>query len=166
MLHQTAQRPQQQLNRVHRQHSSSSSQWACRWQPRRAEVSSRNQVIDAPRMQLLKALELRDSSHVAPTACNRQWVTCCRIIFTWLLPAFCTSQAGSAAVASIQEAATAAPGTRDMSSSLTLDNIRSSLIRQEDSIIFNFLERAQFALNPVVYQPGGVQVPGEDAART
>lgn len=53
-----------------------------------------------------------------------------------------------------------------MSSSLTLDNIRSSLIRQEDSIIFNFLERAQFALNLVVYQPGGVQVPGEDATHT
>lgn len=47
-----------------------------------------------------------------------------------------------------------------MSSSLTLDNIRSSLIRQEDSIIFTFIERAQFAANPVVYQAGGVQVPG------
>jgi hypothetical protein len=50
-----------------------------------------------------------------------------------------------------------------MSSSLTLDNIRSSLIRQEDSIIFNFIERAQFAANPVVYQAGGVQVPGKGA---
>jgi hypothetical protein len=47
-----------------------------------------------------------------------------------------------------------------MSSSLTLDNIRSTLIRQEDSIIFTFIERAQFAANPVVYQAGGVQVPG------
>lgn len=61
----------------------------------------------------------------------------------------------------MQEAATAAPGTRDMSSSLTLDNIRSSLIRQEDSIIFNLIERSQFAANPIVYQAGGVQVPGE-----
>lgn len=68
-------------------------------------------------------------------------------------------QASCRAVASVQEA-TAAPGTRDMSSSLTLDNIRSTLIRQEDSIIFNFIERAQFAANPVVYQAGGVQVPG------
>eukprot|EP00878_Enallax_costatus_P043478 GHUV01051473.1.p1 GENE.GHUV01051473.1~~GHUV01051473.1.p1 ORF type:complete len:218 (+),score=44.91 GHUV01051473.1:212-865(+) len=49
--------------------------------------------------------------------------------------------------------------SRDMSQSVTLDNIRSSLIRQEDSIIFNFIERAQFSLNPVVYQPGGIQVP-------
>jgi chorismate mutase len=47
-----------------------------------------------------------------------------------------------------------------MSASLTLDNIRSTLIRQEDSIIFNFIERSQFAANPVVYQAGGVQVPG------
>lgn len=51
-----------------------------------------------------------------------------------------------------------------MSNSLTLDNIRSSLIRQEDSIIFNFLERAQFALNPVVYTAGGIQVPGMRSA--
>lgn len=69
-------------------------------------------------------------------------------------------QARCRAVASVQEAATATPGTRDMSSSLTLANIRSTLIRQEDSIIFNFIERAQFAANPVVYQAGGVQVPG------
>jgi hypothetical protein len=53
-----------------------------------------------------------------------------------------------------------------MSSSLTLDNIRSSLIRQEDSIIFNFIERAQFAANPVVYQAGGVQVPGKGGSHS
>jgi hypothetical protein len=47
-----------------------------------------------------------------------------------------------------------------MSASLTLPNIRSSLIRQEDSIIFTLIERAQFAQNPLVYQPGGVEVPG------
>ncbi|KAF6239459.1 chorismate mutase [Scenedesmus sp. NREL 46B-D3] len=46
-----------------------------------------------------------------------------------------------------------------MSASLTLPNIRSSLIRQEDSIIFTLIERAQFAQNPLVYQPGGVEVP-------
>jgi hypothetical protein len=47
-----------------------------------------------------------------------------------------------------------------MSAALTLPNIRSSLIRQEDSIIFTLIERAQFAQNPLVYQPGGVEVPG------
>jgi chorismate mutase len=49
---------------------------------------------------------------------------------------------------------------RDMSPALSLDNIRSSLIRQEDTIIFNFIERAQFARNEAVYHPDGVPVPG------
>jgi hypothetical protein len=48
----------------------------------------------------------------------------------------------------------------DMSSSITLDNIRSTLIRQEDTIIFNLIERAQFASNPSVYASGGIPVPG------
>lgn len=72
----------------------------------------------------------------------------------------CCVQVSCSAVANIQSP-TAAAGSRDMSQSVTLDNIRSSLIRQEDSIIFNFIERAQFALNPVVYQAGGIQVPGD-----
>ncbi|KAL2642153.1 hypothetical protein R1flu_009740 [Riccia fluitans] len=37
---------------------------------------------------------------------------------------------------------------------LTLDDIRESLIRQEDSIIYNLLERAQYCTNPPVYVPG------------
>ncbi|KAF8062651.1 CM1 [Scenedesmus sp. PABB004] len=40
-----------------------------------------------------------------------------------------------------------------------LAKIGSSLIRQEDSIIFTLIERAQFARNAAVYEPGGVQVP-------
>lgn len=51
-----------------------------------------------------------------------------------------------------------------MSKALSLDNIRSSLIRQEDTIIFNFIERAQFARNTSVYTPDAIPVPGE--ART
>jgi chorismate mutase len=47
-----------------------------------------------------------------------------------------------------------------MSNTITLDNIRTTLIRQEDTIIFNLIERAQFALNPPVYVSGGVPVPG------
>jgi len=35
---------------------------------------------------------------------------------------------------------------------LNLDNIRGTLIRLEDSIIFALIERAQFALNPRVYE--------------
>jgi chorismate mutase len=50
--------------------------------------------------------------------------------------------------------------TRDMSQALSLDNIRSSLIRQEDTIIFSFIERAQFARNEAVYTPDRIPVPG------
>lgn len=54
----------------------------------------------------------------------------------------------------------AALGTEDMSKTLTLANIRSSLIRQEDTIIFQLIERAQFARNQPVYVSEGVPVPG------
>jgi len=49
--------------------------------------------------------------------------------------------------------------SNDMSDRLSLDNIRASLIRQEDSIIFGLIERAQYRLNTPTYQPGGVEVP-------
>jgi chorismate mutase len=39
---------------------------------------------------------------------------------------------------------------------LSLDSIRASLIRQEETIIFALIERAQFRQNLVVYQPGGL----------
>lgn len=39
----------------------------------------------------------------------------------------------------------------DESRSLTLDSIRSALIRQEDSIIFGLLERAQYCYNADTY---------------
>ncbi|KAF5839812.1 chorismate mutase [Dunaliella salina] len=52
---------------------------------------------------------------------------------------------------------------KDSSPALSLDNIRSSLIRQEDTIIFNFIERAQFAKNDAVYTPDAVPVPGFDS---
>lgn len=47
-----------------------------------------------------------------------------------------------------------------MSQTLTLANIRSSLIRQEDTIIFQLIERAQYARNAPVYEAEGVPVPG------
>lgn len=46
-----------------------------------------------------------------------------------------------------------------MSEALSLANIRSSLIRQEDTIIFGLIERAQFALNAPVYTPDAIPVP-------
>ncbi|KAL3678167.1 hypothetical protein R1sor_021123 [Riccia sorocarpa] len=49
---------------------------------------------------------------------------------------------------------------KDEKEELTLDCIRESLIRQEDSIIYNLLERAQYCTNPPVYVPGSFPVEG------
>lgn len=49
----------------------------------------------------------------------------------------------------------------DHSTALSLDNIRQSLIRQEDTIIFSLIERAQFAANAPVYESGAIAVPGK-----
>lgn len=38
---------------------------------------------------------------------------------------------------------------------LSLESIRSTLIRQEETIIFALIERAQFRNNDIVYQKGG-----------
>ena len=51
-------------------------------------------------------------------------------------------------------------GSVDMSEALSLQNIRSSLIRQEDTIIFGFIERAQFARNSPVYTSDAIAGPG------
>ena len=48
----------------------------------------------------------------------------------------------------------------DRSKVLSLDNIRQSLVRQEDSIIFSLIERSQFAHNEPVYEPDSIPVPG------
>ncbi|KAL6190112.1 hypothetical protein ACLB2K_036511 [Fragaria x ananassa] len=48
----------------------------------------------------------------------------------------------------------------DESESLTLDSIRQSLIRQEDDIIFCFLERAQYAHNPNTYDRNAFSMEG------
>lgn len=45
----------------------------------------------------------------------------------------------------------------NFSNGVNLQFIRSELVRLEDSIIFALIERAQFSLNPEVYQPGGVE---------
>uniref|UniRef100_A0A7S0V2C0 Chorismate mutase n=1 Tax=Polytomella parva TaxID=51329 RepID=A0A7S0V2C0_9CHLO len=55
---------------------------------------------------------------------------------------------------------------QDKSSSLSLANIRSSLIRQEDTIIFNFIERAQFARNKPVYTPNVIPLPQQSIDET
>lgn len=60
-------------------------------------------------------------------------------------------------------AAATAAESLDLSSQLELENIREALIRQEDTIIFSVIERAQFAANVPVYQPDAVPVPEFDA---
>lgn len=47
----------------------------------------------------------------------------------------------------------------DLSDTLSLSNIRKSLILMEDTIIFGLIERAQFARNAAVYEPGAIPVP-------
>jgi len=47
------------------------------------------------------------------------------------------------------------PGER-----LKLEDLRERLIRQEESIIFALVERAQFMTNDVIYRPGGIEIPG------
>lgn len=42
---------------------------------------------------------------------------------------------------------------------LELSNIRYALIRQEDTIIFKLIERAQFPLNSTIYKANGVTIP-------
>ncbi|KAI8913278.1 chorismate mutase [Gorgonomyces haynaldii] len=42
----------------------------------------------------------------------------------------------------------------NFSTELTLDKLRQELVRQEDTIIFGLIERAQFSMNPEIYQPG------------
>ncbi|XP_034706780.1 chorismate mutase 1, chloroplastic [Vitis riparia] len=48
----------------------------------------------------------------------------------------------------------------DESQNLTLDAIRNSLIRQEDSIIFSLLERAQYCYNAETYDPDALSMDG------
>lgn len=48
----------------------------------------------------------------------------------------------------------------DGSETLTLKSIRHSLIRQEDSIIFGLLERAQYCYNPDTYDHNAFSVDG------
>lgn len=47
----------------------------------------------------------------------------------------------------------------DPSKALDLANIRYQLIRLEDTITFNLIERVQFPLNASIYRAGGVAIP-------
>ena len=47
----------------------------------------------------------------------------------------------------------------DASTSLSLANVRSTLVRLEDTIVFALIERAQWARNERVYTPGALPLP-------
>lgn len=47
-----------------------------------------------------------------------------------------------------------------MRDELKLENIRSNLIRQEETIIFSLIERAQYSLNEIIYRYNGISIPG------
>lgn len=47
---------------------------------------------------------------------------------------------------------------------LDLANIRYALIRQEDTIIFKLIERAQFPLNSTIYKRNAIAIPGFDGS--
>jgi len=49
---------------------------------------------------------------------------------------------------------------RSSSLSLSLSNIRDTLIKLEDTIIFSLIARSEFKSNDLAYQSGGIQVPG------
>eukprot|EP01117_Protostelium_nocturnum_P012751 TRINITY_DN4716_c0_g1_i2.p1 TRINITY_DN4716_c0_g1~~TRINITY_DN4716_c0_g1_i2.p1 ORF type:complete len:488 (-),score=111.72 TRINITY_DN4716_c0_g1_i2:546-2009(-) len=48
---------------------------------------------------------------------------------------------------------------------LNLSFLREQLIRQEETIIFNLIERAQWKQNKMAYQPGGVKFKNETSVR-
>lgn len=71
-------------------------------------------------------------------------------------PSFSITATTASAAASRRE-----EGERlDSSDTLTLDSIRESLIRQEDSIIFNLLERSQYCFNAPTYDTSQFPFPG------
>lgn len=45
---------------------------------------------------------------------------------------------------------------------LDLNNIREQLVRMEDTIVFNLIERAQFFASPSVYDPNKIPIPNFD----
>ncbi|KAK9368433.1 chorismate mutase [Lipomyces kononenkoae] len=47
---------------------------------------------------------------------------------------------------------------------MDITNIRAALIRMEDTIVFNLIERAKFPRQPSSYENGGIRIPGFDGS--
>ncbi|GMJ15834.1 chorismate mutase 2 [Hibiscus trionum] len=60
--------------------------------------------------------------------------------------------------------ATSVWGQKMAEDGLTLQMVRDSLIRQEDSIVFSLIERARFPLNSPMYHPSYGSLPGLSAS--
>ena len=48
----------------------------------------------------------------------------------------------------------------DSGNEYTLDSVRASLVRQEDTIIFGLIERAKFPFNSLAYHQNYTSIPG------
>jgi chorismate mutase len=92
---------------------------------------------------------------------NKKWATCgfdplaSQPIFSQQSQTLCRSMAQQSSFAT----SFASKRYSDLSDTLSLSNIRKSLILMEDTIIFGLIERAQFARNAAVYDPGAIPVP-------
>lgn len=47
---------------------------------------------------------------------------------------------------------------------LDLNRIRRALVRMEDTIVFNLIERAQFPTQPSIYKAGAIPIPNFDGS--
>ncbi|KAK5783302.1 hypothetical protein PVK06_037810 [Gossypium arboreum] len=77
----------------------------------------------------------------------------------------CSARLSKTAIQSIHASTNSIGSTRikprvDKSENLTLEAVRYSLIRQEDSIIFSLLERAQYCYNKDTYDPDAFSMDG------
>ncbi|KAL2240385.1 chorismate mutase 1, chloroplastic-like [Sesamum indicum] len=108
----------------------------------------------------VKMLRAASSSLLTPKVCafnHRAWRINCSF-------ELCNSRPPKNGILAIQASSATiglAPKTRvDETQSYTLDGIRNSLIRQEDSIIFSLVERAQFCYNEETYDPNAFAMDG------
>ncbi|XP_012489606.1 chorismate mutase 1, chloroplastic isoform X1 [Gossypium raimondii] len=77
----------------------------------------------------------------------------------------CSARLSKTAIQSLHASTNSIGSTRikprvDKSENLTLEAVRYSLIRQEDSIIFSLLERAQYCYNKDTYDPDAFSMDG------
>ncbi|MBA0769189.1 hypothetical protein Gotri_017949 [Gossypium trilobum] len=77
----------------------------------------------------------------------------------------CSARLSKTAIQSLHASTNSIGSTRlkprvDESENLTLEAVRYSLIRQEDSIIFSLLERAQYCYNKDTYDPDAFSMDG------